>query len=526
MSAVSGSSTTGSSTTPPAVTTNLTTGANGVSTFNISGLASGLDDNEIITELMSIASLPETNIENQITLETTRQSDLQAIQTQLGNLSTAISELVDPSTWSTSQQISSSDPTNVSATGGGVPPGGYEVSVQQLARAAQMTQTSSMTAAGDADQLQIQIGSATAFNVNVHAGDSLQTIANSINSSAGTQLFASVVNSKLVLSSEVTGSANTISVASTGGGTVAADLGLTQTVSPRDAIYSLDGGSPTTSASNTVTTIATGLTVTLQGITTNPATITVAQAGANTSGVETAIENFVTAYNATVTAVSSKLNEQKVVNPSTDADRAMGDLNGDPGLESLLTQLRESVGERLRRRPGGDERALAGGSLDGRRGRFRRAQPRLDHGPSDARHEHARDPALVAVPERQEPLHEPDLELLDPGPRPAHERDHGRVHGHEGRPEQRDPGAELPDRLAQPAEVRVGRPPGLAADAPSRRSTPTWRRSSGSSRPRVPRSRARSRSSARASPQGKNLSSSAVSCRLLDRPLPMNARHE
>jgi flagellar hook-associated protein 2 len=349
VSAVSGSS----STTPSTVTTDLTTGSNGVSTFNISGLASGLDDNQIITELMSIASLPETNIKNQITLETTRQSDIQGIQTQLASLSTAIAELVDPSTWSTSQQISSSDPTNVSATGGGVPPGGFEVSVQQLARAAQMTQTSSMTAASGDDQLQIQIGSGNAFNVNIHSGDSLQTIANEINSSAGTQLFASVINSKLTLSSEQTGSANTISVSSVGGGTVASDLGLAQTVAPRDAIYSLDGGAPTTSASNTITSIATGLTVTLHGITTNPATITVAQAGPNTSGVETALQDFVTAYNATVTAVSNKVNEQKVVNPSTDADRAQGDLNGDPGLESLLTQLREAVGDVFGGAPGG-----------------------------------------------------------------------------------------------------------------------------------------------------------------------------
>jgi DNA-binding NarL/FixJ family response regulator len=52
-------------------------------------------------------------------------------------------------------------------------------------RAAQLTQASSMTSAADSDQLTIQIGSNASFQVNVKAGDSLQTIASSINSAAG-----------------------------------------------------------------------------------------------------------------------------------------------------------------------------------------------------------------------------------------------------------------------------------------------------------------------------------------------------
>src|SRR6476660_4900524 len=111
----------------------------GTSTFQVSGLASGLNDSQIIQELMSIAQLLHQAIIQQSTLETARQNDLKAIQSQLSQLSVAISKLVDPSTWSTSQQITSSDP-NISATGTGVPPGGFQVSVSQLARAAQLTQ--------------------------------------------------------------------------------------------------------------------------------------------------------------------------------------------------------------------------------------------------------------------------------------------------------------------------------------------------------------------------------------------------
>jgi flagellar hook-associated protein 2 len=339
MSSVTGSTSSTSTSTLNAALASTGSG----STFQISGLASGLNDQQIITQLMQIEQIPQQNIINQTTLETTRQADLRTIQTQLGTLATAVSQLVDPSTWSTSQQITSSDP-NVSATGGGVPPGGFQVSVTQLARAGQLTQTSSMTTASAADKLTIQIGSNSSFDVNVHAGDNLQTIADSINSSSGTQMFASVVNSKLVLSSQETGAANAISVTSTGGGTVASDLGLTQTVSPRDALYTVDGGSQQASATNAVTTIATGLTVTFNGTTTTPASVTVAQAGANQAGVLAALQNFVTVYNQTITSIDDKLNEAKVPNAATDADRAKGDLNGNSSLTSLVGQLREAVG--------------------------------------------------------------------------------------------------------------------------------------------------------------------------------------
>ena len=324
-----------------------------IPTFNIGGLASGLDTNTIVQQLMSIEQIPQQRIINQQTLETTRQTDLQAIQTQLTTLSGQLSTLVDPSTWSTAQQITSSDPSHVTATGSGVPPGGFQLTVSQLARAQQLTQSTSLQTANGDDQLTIQVGSNSAFTVNVTAGQSLQTIAGSINQAAGTQVYASVVNSKLVLSSQVTGTANTISVTSSGGGTLAADLGLTQTVTPQDAQYTVDGGSTQTSASNVVTSIASGLSVTLLGTTSGSVSVNVSTPGPNVDGVQKALEDFVTTYNATVDMISAKVNEQKVVNPQTDADRAKGDLQGDPSLVSLLSQLRNSVGDVFSNAPAG-----------------------------------------------------------------------------------------------------------------------------------------------------------------------------
>lgn len=318
------------------------TGANPLlPTFNIGGLASGLDTNTIVQQLMQIAQLPQQRIINQQTLETTRQSDLQAIQTQLTSFSSSLATLISPTTWSTGQQITSSDPTHITASGAGVPPGGFQVSVSQIARAQQLTQQTSLQNASADDTLTIKVGAAASFDVAVKSGDSLQTIASNINQASATQVYASVVNSKLVLSSQVTGSTNTMAVSSTG--TLATDLGLSESVSARDATYTVDGGSTQTSASNIITSIASGLNVTLLGTTSGDVSVNVSTPAPNTDAVTSAIQDFVTNYNQTIDMITAKVNEQKVVNPQNDADRAKGDLQGDPSLLSLLSQLREAA---------------------------------------------------------------------------------------------------------------------------------------------------------------------------------------
>lgn len=328
------------------ISSNSSIGGGALPTFNVGGLASGLDTNTIISQLMSIEKLPQQRIQQQSALEQQRVTDLNAIVTQLESLSAAAAALSNPSTWTTASTITSSDPTRVTATGSGAPAGGYTIDVSRLARAAQLTQQSSLTTAGGDDRLEITVGAGTAIDVDVAKGDDLDTIAAAINAAGTGQVHASVIDSKLVLTGLQTGAANTISVTSVGGGTLAADLGLTQTVTPADAEYTLDG-TPGTSSSNTLTNVATGLTVSLLGVTSSPATITVGAPGPNTAGVEQAIQGFVTAYNATIDLVDGKVNEKKVAQPTTASDRLLGDLNADPSLLSLLSQLRSSVATAL-----------------------------------------------------------------------------------------------------------------------------------------------------------------------------------
>jgi flagellar hook-associated protein 2 len=63
----------------------------------------------------------------------------------------------------------------------------------------------------------------------------------------------------------------------------------------------------------------------------------------NTNTITTAIQGFVTAYNSTVDLIYGYVNDPKVANPTTDAQREAGMLQGDPQLLSILSNLRSAV---------------------------------------------------------------------------------------------------------------------------------------------------------------------------------------
>jgi flagellar hook-associated protein 2 len=311
--------------------------------FNIGGIASGLDTNTIIGQLLAIERQPEVRALQQQHVEEARQNALRDVNTRLTNLQTAIAGLRDVSTWGDVQSVTSSDAANVGVVRtGGAAPGGYQVQVTQLARAHQVTSGALASVAAD-DTLHIKVGAGATVDVGVKSGDSLDTVAAKINSTTGIQVYASVVDSKLVLSGKVTGAANTIAVTADLG--LDTDLGLTQSLSARDAKYTVDGGAVQSSASNIVTAAIPGVTLTFKGVMAAAASVVVGSPGPNTDAVTSKIQAFVDQYNSTVDFISSKLNEKRVVNPTTDDDRAKGVLNADPALGGILSQLRQAMGD-------------------------------------------------------------------------------------------------------------------------------------------------------------------------------------
>jgi flagellar hook-associated protein 2 len=174
-------------------------------------------------------------------------------------------------------------------------------------------------------------------SVAVTAGQTMSQVATAINATNG-GVQASVVNGLLRLTSRETGASSAITASSPDG----VDLGLGDLVSGQDAKGTIDGQA-FSSASNTLSSIP-GLTLNLLSTTTsgNEAQITVDPTRVDKDGIKGKIRDFVTAYNDVVQAITDKVTEKSVQNPTTDDDRAKGMLFGDTTLTSLLDNLRSA----------------------------------------------------------------------------------------------------------------------------------------------------------------------------------------
>jgi flagellar hook-associated protein 2 len=305
--------------------------------FSLSGLASGLDTNTLITQLMAIERQPRVRLDQDQAVVQARQSALRDIATRLRNLKTVAADLRLPGIWSDTQTVESSDTTKVTAERlGGTGPGGYNVEVISLARAEQRTYAFTPSAAATT----ITIGGK---DVEIPANATLDDAVASINSTSDVPVYATNVNGSLVLSSRLTGAANgfTATGASIAEDTAKAKLGA-------DASYKIDGVDGTSSSNviggvgSDATVTVPGLKLTLKGPTSSPVTVTVGAPGPDQDAIKAKVKGFVEQYNSTVDFIRSKLTEERVANPQTTADRLKGVLRGDTELNGLLTQLRST----------------------------------------------------------------------------------------------------------------------------------------------------------------------------------------
>lgn len=311
---------------------------------SVSGLASGIDTASIVSALMGIASQPEVRIKNQITVEQARQQAYQSVLSELNDLTTSYQTLTDVGSWASTQTVTSSNSAAVTATRtGGAAAGSYSVSVTNLARANQYTSSGATTATG-ADTIHLTT-SAGNTDVAINSGDTLDTIAARINQTVGSPVYATLFNGNLVLSNKQTGVSNAVTVTTAGG----SGISFAQTQTAQDATYSLDGGTTQlTSASNSVTSALPGITLNLLGATGGtPVTINVGQPAPDTATITSNLQDFVTKYNSVLEDIKSRLEEQPVAKPQTDADRVKGVLYGDSGLERLLSQLRNAFSDTI-----------------------------------------------------------------------------------------------------------------------------------------------------------------------------------
>ena len=300
-----------------------------------------------ITQAVNIASLPITQLQNEVTTLQNQSSDLSGIDSKFASLQTAISG-IDQAMDGSSYETDISDTSVVSATPStGVMAGNYTIEVDNVgAYASSMTTSTWVDSANNAGRqttYQLVVGNNT-YNI-TPTDNSATSVAAAINNAAGSQVQATVVNvgssgspdERISLQSTTLGP-ETLDIQLIGTG-----LQTAQTTGVLASYIVNDSGETVTSDSRSVD-IAPGLTVNLLSSDPgNPVNITVTR---STSTLSAALSSFVDAYNAVESALenergqsSGALNGQSVVYEMTDALQGLATYSSPGSAVSGLADL-------------------------------------------------------------------------------------------------------------------------------------------------------------------------------------------
>jgi flagellar hook-associated protein 2 len=296
--------------------------------IQLTGLASGLDTETIIAQLLNAERQPRTNLTLKQTAAQAKSDALKDIASKLSSLKLAATALRSAGTWGDVQSVESAEATKVAVrTVAGAAPGGHTVTVTGLARGAQSTFDYAPPGADDSITVN---GHAVALS----AGATLDDAVTAINANEGAGVYAVNVGGRLAISSKATGAA---SAATATGTTVSGGT----TLAGADAAFTVDGVAYTR-ASNVITDALAGVELTLKGTSTGTP-VTVSTPGPGKDAVVEAAKSFVNAYNATIDAIRSRTTEKRVPTAATTTDARKGVLFNDSGLNGVLTSLRTAV---------------------------------------------------------------------------------------------------------------------------------------------------------------------------------------
>src|SRR4051812_47384678 len=231
----------------------------------LTGMASGLDTDSIISQLMQVESQKTNIVTNRQAQVKAHQSDLTEVKTKVDALKSAVSALSDPTTWKAAQTTASSDPSHIDASllsGAGI--GGHTVSVTKLASSAQHGYAFAKNAAAGAITLYYGTNpnatGASKVTINVGANATANDVATAINAREDSPVYAAVVNDgtndRLVFSARKTGASSDFTVDASGlaAGQLTEDTTYKRVGTSLNASYTLDDEvSPRSSETNIIT---------------------------------------------------------------------------------------------------------------------------------------------------------------------------------------------------------------------------------------------------------------------------------
>ena len=316
-----------------------------MATISSPGIGSGLDVSSIITQLMAIERQPLKQLETAETKIQSQISEVGKIKSALSKFRDVAAKLASTDFWRTTTGKSNSSAVGVT-TSSTASPASFAVEVTSLAKAqtiAAPALASSSTTLGSGTLTIQRTGGGDPFDVAIEATDTLAGIRDKINA-AGAGVTASILTdasgARLVMRANATGTDNAFNTTVSGTGldglsfNAATQTGGATPAQPAANLVATVNNLPVSSASNTLTDVFDGVTLTMTAETAGPVTIDVA---ADTETLKKTLTEFATAY--------TELSKLIVTDTKYDATaKKAGALQGDSAIVGLQNRLRSMLG--------------------------------------------------------------------------------------------------------------------------------------------------------------------------------------
>jgi flagellar hook-associated protein 2 len=300
-----------------------------------------IDFNQILNAVMQQERAPLTRLENQKKTLETQNTAFSTLAGKLSSLESAIESLAKDDSLSLLTATSSDPGVGVSATSGTIT-GTYDVVVSELARsqvtASQTTYGALTDVVATGGSLTLTPASGAPVTITISGSTTLSGLAAAINADAASPAAASVVQTspgvyQLVLTGKQTGSTNAFTITNSMTGGAGVTFNATNEQDAINAAFTVNGLS-VTSASNTVTDVIDGATLSLTRK--DPATTVTIKVDRDTSGATSLIKKFITAYNDLTTFAKDQ---------NTAAIAGKASIGRDPLLRGLRDAFRNALSD-------------------------------------------------------------------------------------------------------------------------------------------------------------------------------------
>lgn len=307
--------------------------------FSLSGIASGMDTQTIIRQLMDLERIPYTKLEQKQSTYNSQMSTFRSINTKLSALRTAADELRLSADFFQRSAVNSDESVLTATVSEGAAETSYDIQVTQLATRHTLKSTASNELSLSGDIVISGNGNQLTFTVDgdVSANENLDKLAQAVNQ-ADLGLKASVIETSpgiktITFTSDKTGYDNQIATGAATGDVHIDDsgmLGLTTATAGRDAKLTINGVYIKAS-SNELNNVIPGLSLSLAKV--GETNVSISQ---DAEKMADKVDAFVNAYNDVISTIRAN---------TAKGARLQGDLTLRSLQDHLADIFNSSVGE-------------------------------------------------------------------------------------------------------------------------------------------------------------------------------------